>query len=151
MRISLESPRQPEVLDLIAELDAYQAALYPPESNHGIDVEALSQPNVLFAVARDSEGRPVGCGAIVLQPTFGELKRMFVLPEHRGHGIAKAILAFLEAEALVKGCGLIRLETGINQPEALGLYARSGYARRGPFEGYASDPLSVFMERPIGG
>jgi putative acetyltransferase len=151
MRISFESANQPEVLDLIAELDAYQAALYPPESNHGIDIEALSRPNVLFAVARNTEGHAVGCGAIVLQSTFGELKRMFVAPQHRGQGIAKAVLVFLEAEALVRGCTLLRLETGISQPEALGLYARSGYARRGPFEGYANDPLSVFMERQIGG
>jgi putative acetyltransferase len=151
MRISLESANQPEALGLIAELDAYQAALYPAESNHGIDLEALSRPNVLFAVARNIEGPAVGCGAVVLHPTFGELKRMFVRPQHRGHGIAKAVLAFLEVEAHVKGCTVLRLETGISQPEALGLYARSGYARRGPFEGYAPDPLSVFMERQIGG
>lgn len=40
------------------------------------------------------------------------------------------------------------LETGISQPEALGLYERSGYARRGPFGAYAEDPLSVFMHKP---
>ena len=151
MRISLESANQPEVLRLIAALDAYQAALYPPESNHGIDIEALSQPNVLFAVARATHGHAVGCGAIVVQPMFGELKRMFVRPEQRGQGVAKAILAFLEAEAFAKNCTLLRLETGVSQPEALGLYARSGYARRSPFEGYVKDPLSVFMERQIGG
>ena len=96
------------------------------------------------------EGSALGCGALVLQPTFGELKRMFVRPQYRGHGVAKAVLVFLEAQALAKGCTLLRLETGISPPEALGLYARCGYARRGPFEGYAYDLLSVFMERQIG-
>jgi putative acetyltransferase len=39
------------------------------------------------------------------------------------------------------------LETGIRQPEALGLYERLGFVRRGPFGDYAEDPLSVFMEK----
>jgi putative acetyltransferase len=42
------------------------------------------------------------------------------------------------------------LETGISQPEALALYARCGYARRGPFGDYWNDPLSVFMSKQIG-
>ncbi|WP_309639244.1 hypothetical protein [Methylibium sp.] len=37
MRITIESPGPPDVLDLIDELDAYQQPLYPPESHHGID------------------------------------------------------------------------------------------------------------------
>jgi len=151
MRIALERPDQPEVLSLIAELDAYQTVLYPPESHHGIDINALGQSNVLFAVARNTEGHAIGCGAVVLKPTFGELKRMFVRPQHRGHGIAKALLAFLEAEAVTAECRLLMLETGISQPEALGLYARSGYARCGPFASYTNDPLSVFMQKRVGG
>jgi len=150
MRISIERPHRPEALALIAELDAYQASLYPPESNHGIDIDALDRANVVFAVVRDAEGHAVGCGALVLESTFAELKRMFVRPQHRGHGIAKALLAFLEAEAVAKGYDLVRLETGISQPEALGLYSRSGYARRGPFASYTNDPLSVFMEKQLG-
>jgi putative acetyltransferase len=148
MLVSLERPDQPEVLSLIAELDTYQAALYPPESNHGIDA-ALSQPNVLFAVARDARGKACGCGAIVLDGKAGELKRMFVRPVHRGLGVGKALLAFLEAEALRAGCTLLMLETGIRQPEALGLYAGCGYARRGPFASYTNDPLSVFMQKQL--
>ena len=148
MRIALEDPGQPEVLALVDELDAYQAALYPPESNHGIDIRALSQPGVLFAVARSGAGEAVGCGALVLGDGFGELKRMIVRPQLRGLGVGKALLAFLEAEAVRRGCTQFMLETGVSQPEALGLYERSGYARRGPFGTYAADPLSVFMHKP---
>ena len=150
MLVSLERPDQPEVLSLIAELDTYQAALYPPESNHGIDVAALGQPNVLFAVARDAQGNATGCGAIVLKGKSGELKRMFVRPVHRGLGVGKALLAFLEAEALRAGCTQLMLETGIRQPEALGLYAGCGYVRRSPFASYTNDPLSVFMQKRLG-
>ena len=62
--------------------------------------------------------------------------------------MGKALLAFLEAEAAQRGCTYFMLETGVSQPEALGLYGRSGYARRGPFGTYAEDPLSVFMHKP---
>lgn len=149
MDIALESPNQPEVIALIAELDAYQASLYPPESRHPLDMAALTQANVVFAVARDAAARAVGCGAVVLSPAFGEIKRMYVHPRHRAQGIAASLLAWLEAEALAVGCTLLKLETGPLQPEALALYARSGYERRGPFGKYASDPLSVFMEKRI--
>lgn len=150
MSIALESPDQPEVIALIAELDAYQESLYPPESRHPLDMAALTQPNVVFAVARDAAGCAAGCGAVVLSPAFGEIKRMYVQPRHRGQGIAANLLARLEAEALAEGCTLLQLETGPLQPQALALYARSGYERRGPFGKYADDPLSVFMEKRLG-
>jgi putative acetyltransferase len=151
MHIALERPDQPEVVSLVEELDAYQKPLYPPESHHGIDIESLGQPNVLFAVVRNTEGRAVGCGAVVMSTEYGELKRMFVRPQHRGQGIAKALLAFLEAEAIAKGCTLLMLETGVSQPKALGLYERAGYVRCGPFGSYTNDPFSVFMHKQVGG
>lgn len=149
MHIALESPNQPEVIGLIDDLDAYQKPLYPPESHHGIDIAALSAPNVLFAVARDEEGTAVGCGAIVVGAEFGELKRMFVRPGNRGRGIAAGVLAFLEGHAAAKGCTMFMLETGPSQPEAISFYARSGYERRGPFGAYGPDPFSVFMEKAV--
>jgi putative acetyltransferase len=145
--ITLEPADQADVIALIDELDAYQKPLYPAESHHGIDIGALSRPNVLFAVARDERGAAVGCGAIVLEAGYGEVKRMYVRPAIRGAGIAKSLLATLEAEAAKRGCPTLMLETGIRQPEALGLYERLGFVRRGPFGDYAEDPLSVFMEK----
>jgi len=149
MHIALESPDQPDVVELIAELDAYQRSLYPPESTHLLDLASLTQANVLFVVARDAERRALGCGAVVLQPDYGELKRMYVHPRGRGQGVATAMLALLESKAAAAGCRLLQLETGPLQPEALGLYARSGFERRGPFGSYWDDPLSVFMHKPI--
>lgn len=150
MRIALERPDRPEVVSLVDELDAYQKPLYPAESHHGIDIEALGQPEVLFAVVRSAAGAAIGCGAVVLGAEYGEIKRMFVRPQHRGQGISKALLAFLEAEASAKGCTLLMLETGVSQPEALGLYERAGYVRRGPFGNYTEDPLSIFMYKRVG-
>jgi putative acetyltransferase len=150
MTIAFESPDQPEVIALIAELDAYQDTLYPPESRHYLDLAFLQQSNVFFAVARDPAGRAIGCGAVVLYPEYGELKRMYVCPRSRGQGIAKTILALLESQAIRSGCKLLKLETGPYQPEALALYASAGYEHREPFGDYANDPLSVFMQKRIG-
>ncbi len=149
MNVAIEPPDQPEVIALIAELDAYQDTLYPPESRHSLDLTSLKQANVLFVVARDVDHQAIGCGAVVLHSDFGEVKRMYVHPRGRGQGVAKKVLAMLELEATEKGCRLLRLETGPSQPEALGLYAACGYARRGPFAGYRDDPLSVFMEKRL--
>ena len=150
MHVALESVDQPDVIALIDALDDYQGALYPAESNYHLSVAALKQANVLFAVARDDASVAIGCGAVVLFDDYGELKRMFVPPAQRGRGIAKAIITYLEAHAVQRKCLLLRLETGIHQPEAHGLYARAGYERRGPYGDYRDDPLSVFMEKKIG-
>lgn len=149
MPIALESPDQPEVIALIAELDAYQDGLYPPESRHALNLASLMQPNVLFLVARDDSGTALGCGAMVLQDDYGEIKRMYVRPGGRGQGLGRRLLARLEAEAVKTGCERAMLETGPCQPEALALYGAAGYERRGPFGGYLDDPLSIFMERQL--
>src|SRR5580692_8607137 len=107
MTINFESPDQPEVIAMIAELDAYQDKLYPPESRHYLDLASLAQPNVLFAVARDDADRAIGCGAVVIYPEFGELKRMYVSPRGRGQGLAKRLLALLESRAIIAGCKLL--------------------------------------------
>jgi putative acetyltransferase len=149
MKIQLEPANQPEVLALIDALDAHQKPLYPAESHHGIDVQALSQANVLFAVARDDDSQALACGAVVLAPHWGEVKRMFVQPAWRGRGVSRALLDFLEQEARGRGCRRLMLETGILQPEALGLYERAGFVRCGPFGDYAEDPFSVFMQKDL--
>lgn len=147
MLIRLESPNQPEILALIDALDEYQKPLYPAESHHGIDIDALLQENVLFAVARTSEGTAVGCGAMVIGAEYGEIKRMFVSPAARGLGAGKQLLTFLEQSAKAKGCTRFALETGYLQPEAISLYERSGYVRCGPFGSYQEDPNSIFMHK----
>jgi putative acetyltransferase len=113
-----------------------------------VDVAALRQPNVLFAVARDGQ-RVAGCGAVLLHETWGELKRMYVSPEMRGRGLGRGLLEFLERQAIGRGCGILRLETGIHQPEAQWLYRRAGFVIRSPFGSYTEDPHSVYMEKEL--
>jgi putative acetyltransferase len=150
VEVAPASPREPEALALLRQSDAYFAALYPAESNHLLGVDELDRPGVRFLLAR-RHGRALGCGALVLGPAGGEgeLKRLFVVPEARGHGVGREILAALETTARQAGVRTLRLETGVAQPESLGLYRRHGYVERGPFGGYGPDPLSVFMEKRL--
>ena len=143
--INIESPDQPDVIALIADLDAYQDGLYPAESRYALDLASLKQANVRFAVARDGSGQAIGCGAVVLYAGYGELKRMYVTQASRGQGVARAVLAVLERSARDAGCTSFRLETGPYQAEALAFYAGSGYAMCERYGDYKDDPLSVFM------
>jgi putative acetyltransferase len=146
--IAVESPRQPEIVALVEALDHYLSMLYPAESNHLLDLDSLATSDIRFLVAR-LEGRAVGCAALRLARGYGELKRMFVVPEARGRRVGKHLLERIEAEARAHGLALIRLETGDRQPEAVGLYRAAGYRERGPFGDYPDDPLSLFMEKAL--
>jgi putative acetyltransferase len=146
MIVNAESPDQPEVLALLERLDAFCAALYPAESNHLIGVQALQSDGVLFLVARDVDGSAAGCAALVNCGGYGEVKRMFVDERKRGMGAARRLLEQIATFARMSGLGLLRLETGVRQLEAISLYERFGFSRCEPFGDYAPDPLSVFME-----
>ena len=122
--IARERPDQPDVVRLIEALDAHAIALYPPESNHLLDIAALCDPAVSFLVVRAGEDA-IGCGALLRDPHgWGEIKRMYLRPDARGRGIGKRVLAELEAMARGAGLPLLRLETGIHNTEALTLYRR---------------------------
>lgn len=149
MHVSIESPDQPAVIALIAELDAYQDTLYPAEARYALDLASLCLPNVLFVVARGSAGNAIGCGAVVLNNGCGEVKRMYVQPAARGLGAAGLIISALESAACAKDCKTLLLETGPYQAEALTFYARHGFVRCGPFGDYPEHPLSVFMSKPL--
>jgi putative acetyltransferase len=148
--IAEEPANQPEVHTLLLQSDIYFASLYPAESNHLVGIAALAEPNVRFVVARRA-GVAVGGGALVLGANGeAELKRMFVIPEALGLKLGSRILDTLEAAAKTEGVRVLRLETGVRQPEALALYRRHGYTERGPFGSYERDPLSTFFEKWIG-
>jgi putative acetyltransferase len=148
--VRVDDPASAEARQLIEQLDGYLSSLYPAESNHLLSVEALRQPGATFLTA-SVEGKVVGCGALIIHPEDGyaELKRMFVLPEFRGLGVGYRLLQEREARAMSAGLSIIRLETGVSQDEALRLYQRAGYQRRGPFGAYSEDPFSVFMEKRL--
>lgn len=92
----------------------------------------------------------VGCGAFKRHSEYeAEIKRMFVLPEHRGKRIAAAVLNELEAWADEKGFTACVLETGFKQPEAIALYKRSGYEVIQNYGQYADVGSSVCMRKSL--
>jgi putative acetyltransferase len=149
MIITQESPDQPDIIAMLDQLDAYCGELYPAESNHLMGIASLLLPGVVFLVARDASGRAVGCGAYVERGNYAEVKRMYVDPSQRGQGTGGKLLADIARRAGAAGMASLKLETGIYQPEAIGLYERSGFVRCAPFGRYQPDPLSLFMERAL--
>jgi len=152
--IARETPRQPDVIDLLHQSDRLAAALYPAASTHLLDLTALDRPEVVLLVARSTgpvPGAALGCVALVTHSDgTAEIKRMFLTPDARGQGLGRRLLAAIEAEARARGVSVLRLETGTRQPAAIALYRAAGYVERGPFGVYAADPLSLFMERYLG-
>lgn len=148
--ITREQPDSAVARTLISELEAILDPLYPSESRHGYSIERLVRDEVPFFVTR-YQGQAAGCGGIEFAGSaYGELKRMYVRPQFRGLGLGKAILEHLHDFARAHGVGLLRLETGIYQQEAIRLYERSGFRRIPPFGPYKEDPLSIFYEKMVG-
>jgi putative acetyltransferase len=148
---------RPEPLDsavaqqLIAELNAELSRDYKPEERfHSLAAEEVADGAGAFVVAW-LDGVPVGCGAVrLLSPDRAELKRMYVRPPYRRHGLARPILNTLEDRAAALGAQTVVLETGIYQPAAIGLYESSGYAKIPRFGPYVASPTSVCYEKRLG-
>ena len=147
--ITIADPAHPPVRAMVAELDAYLVPLYPAESNHLLDIETLRQPEMRFFAAHRG-GEVVAIGGCWRHGDYAEVKRIYVTPAARGLGLAKLMMQRIEDEAMACGRLIARLETGIHQPESLGLYRRLGYVDRGAVGDYpADDPNSVFMEKVL--
>lgn len=144
-----ERPDTPDAIQLITELEAHLEPFYPSESRHGLSVDQLLNEGVAFFVIRHNNV-PAGCGGVQLFGTeYGEVKRMYVRPQFRGLGLARQMLDHLAAYCVQHSVTVLRLETGIYQKEAIGLYERWGFLQIPPFGAYREDPLSVFYEKRL--
>jgi GNAT superfamily N-acetyltransferase len=147
--IRSEPPDSDDAVALITALEAQLDPLYPHASRHGLSVQQLLDQAVAFFLLR-ADDAPAACGGVKLFGTdYGEVKRMYVRPQFRGCGFAKAILTHLADYTQALGVPLLRLETGVYQREAIGLYERMGFSRISPFGEYREDPLSLFFEKRI--
>ena len=136
----------------IAEIDERHGG--DPGSGPPPRSEDFVPPAGAFLLAR-LDGRPSGCGGFSrFDDTTAELRRMYVVPEARGRGLGKALVAWLLEAARDAGYTRIRLETGSRQEEALGLYKAAGFASIPCWGPYATDPKSrcfeLDLEQPAG-
>ena len=127
--------RGDEEAALIDELDQELMVRYrgtPGEAFSDVDPthsEHFTEPTGTFLVAR-LDDVAIGCGGIRrVDNATAEIKRMYVRPDMRGRGIARELLAALEAWAIERGYTRIILESGTAQPDACALYESSGYDR----------------------
>ncbi len=125
---------------------------YAGEADIGPTREAsmFVEPDGVFLVVRDEDGRAVACGGIArFDDARAELKRMYVVPERRGLGLGRRLLLELEEHAARLGYSGIVLETGDRQPEAVGLYESFGYGRIPCYPPYDSRALSLCFEKRL--
>lgn len=146
-RISAEPPTSGGVTDLMRERDDYFDRLYANEDRNARSVDLHEEGLVLLTIRNDHE--LIGCGALLMRSTFGELKRFYLREGFRGRGLGRRLVQALETEARSRGCRKLMLETGVLQPDAIALYEGQGFRRRGPFGTYEDDPLSIFMEKIV--
>jgi putative acetyltransferase len=143
--IEAAPPYAPAVIALCAEQQEELERRYPggDEAPKGLD------PEISFLVAR-IEGEPVGCAGLQLhEPGVGEVRRMYVRPAHRGHGVSRMLLAAIEEMARAQAVLTLRLETGDLQPEAISLYQSAGYRRIPVFGAYANSIHSLCFEKHL--
>lgn len=139
----------PESLELIEAVQQEYVVRYGGRDVTELAVAEFSPPQGIFVVGRDA-GQPVACGGVrLVDGDVGELKRMYVVPAARRRGIARALLRHLEHEARTLGATRLRLETGLNQPEAIALYASAGYVDTEPFGHYAGARLARHLGKNL--
>lgn len=162
MRILRARYDHPDAKRLDVEVQQEYAERYDDEGDvTPLDAEMFEPPDGLYLIAYDTspdgEERPVATGGWRSQEHNdegyrdgdAELKRMFVVREARGRGLARRILAALEEDARAAGRTRMVLETGTKQPEAVALYLSSGYEPTQKFGLYRFEPESRCYAKPL--
>jgi putative acetyltransferase len=150
-KVDVVDPRGPEAAELISALSAELARRYDymEDGSGGFKPEDALGPRGVFVVGRFN-GNPVACGAIrPLGKDVAELKRVFVKVDFRRRGYSKDIVNELERQARARGYKVIKLETGVRQPEAISLYESMGYRPIPNYGEYRESSLSVCFEKEL--
>jgi GNAT superfamily N-acetyltransferase len=135
----------PPASDLVAAMVAEMAPLYgridAPHLPSATPAD-FAPPRGRFLVGFGDDGAPLCCGGVKgLDAAVAEIKRMYVVPEARGRGLAKMLLAALEDAARDLGYTVARLDTGPRQPHAQRMYEAAGYR---PIGNFNRNPLASF-------
>ena len=154
LTLAIEDPRDPDSAALIGELVAYIGSLYPEDE----DEDEAPRPWSTDDMARDAsflvarvEGVAAGCGGLVPVAHDGalEIVRMYVRPAFRGRRIADQVLTGLETMAVARDAKALILRCGPRQPDALRVYERNGYVRRGVFAHHRDHATNIFFEKQL--
>ena len=153
-RVSLTDPH---AVLLIEEVQAEYVVRYGGPDETPLEPAMFEPPAGSLFVAFPADGEPVAMGGwrrrsdvVALgRSATAESKRMYVRAGARRGGIARTVLAHLEATASAAGADLMVLETGLKQPEAITLYLSSGYVPIQGFGYYKDHPGARYFGKPI--
>lgn len=140
--------RNPDFLALVSLLDQDLAVRDGEE--HGFYAQFNKVDDSYRVVLIFDQSQPIACGGMKeLFKGAAEIKRMYVLPDFRGRGLASQVLEELEMWAAQLGFERCLLETGKKQPEAIGLYRKSGYRVIPNYGQYRGIENSVCFEKRL--
>lgn len=121
--------------ELIAELQQEYVERYGGPDETPVDGAQFAAPAGAFLIG-NLNGVTIGCAGLRRHDEQAvELKRMYVRSNFRRQGLASALLIAVESRARKLGYRQLILETGLEQPEAIGLYLARGYS---PMAGYGT-------------
>lgn len=148
IKVVRTTSENPDFITLIKTFDAFLWERYPELKNDYWGNNLIEfNPNVFIIYLND---KAVACGCFKkYNARTVELKRMFVLPEARGLGLAQKIIKELENEAKNQGFGIMVLETLYKQIEAISLYQKVGFEIVENYEPYVGLANSVCMSKNI--
>jgi putative acetyltransferase len=130
--------------------DPELAALVTAQQRETRDVAAFAPDDDSAYLVAAIDGRAVACaGWRPLGGGVAELRRMYVRPAFRGRGIARQLIVWVEEEALVAGCPIIRLDASPTLEAAIGLYLSSGYQPIPAYGRAAGNPERVCFEKRL--
>lgn len=140
------------VIALAEEVQTYYTSIYGGPDESPMDHDEFSPPSGAFFLSCDGD-QPVAMGGWRWhEPIEGfsarrpaEIKRMYVVSSARGRGLARQMLSHLEVTARAAGADALILETGLVQPDAIGLYRSGGFTDIPDFGFYAGEELAVHL------
>lgn len=148
MQLIRTTSENPDYQKLVVLLDATLKIL--DGDDHDFYAQYNKSDAIKNVVVFYENDKPVACGAFKFyENKTVEIKRMYVLPEQRGKGIAHQILTELEKWAKELEYNNCILETGIKQVEAIGLYQKAGYTIVSNYGQYQGVENSICMQKSI--
>jgi len=148
IRLLRTNSENKDFIELVRKLDADLAVR--DGKDHLFYAQFNKIDKIKFSVVAYQNSQPIGCGAIKAYDVAAmEIKRMYVIPESRGKGIASEILSSLENWAAELSFNRCLLETGKRQLEAIQLYSKNGYNLVHNYGQYIGVENSICFEKWI--
>ena len=110
--------------------------------------EEISAPTRHFIVALDDAQSIIGyAGVLALGGSAADILTVGVIPEHRGQGIARALMALITDWAKTQGSNAMMLEVKIDNVEAISLYESLGFLKLNIRKDYFGSSLDALVMR----